>query len=446
MTAPTVTHRFEPRGTARQLLECRAPEVLLSGPAGTGKSRACLEKMHLLALRNPGFRGLIVRKTAVSLSSSALVTFKEHVAAESIAAGHVKWFGGSQEKAACYEYSNGSIINVGGMDKATKVMSTEYDAVYVQEAIELTVTDWESLTTRLRNGKISFQQLMADTNPDTDTHWLKKRAETGSTLMLESRHEDNPVIVGDDGQYTERGASYMASLDALTGVRHARLRKGLWVAAEGQILDDWDPAVHLIDAFRIPAEWTRWWAVDFGYRNPFVCQRWAQDPDGRLYLYAETYRTGRLVEEHAADILAQVSRTGTRADGNVGVRVWKEPKPRAIITDHDAEGRATFEEKIGIPTVAAHKAVKEGIQSVQARLKPHGDGRPRLFVMRGALTYRDPELVTRSLPTCTAEEVGGYVWNASKEEPVKENDHGCDAMRYVVAHVDRGQSKYMRWV
>ena len=441
-----LTHRFVPRGTARRLLECREPEVLLSGPAGTGKSRACLEKMHLLALKNPGFRGLIVRKTLVSLSNSALVTFREHVAAESIAAGHVRWFGGSTEKAACYEYRNGSIINVGGMDKATKVMSTEYDAIYVQEAIELTVTDWESLTTRLRNGKISFQQLMADTNPDTDTHWLKKRADSGSTLMMESRHEDNPVIVGDDGHYTERGAAYMASLDALTGVRHARLRKGLWVAAEGQIYEEWDPAVHLVDSFPVPAEWPRFWAVDFGYRNPFVCQRWAQDPDGRLYLYAETYRTGRLVEEHAADILSQVARLGTKADGNAGVRVWKEPKPRAIVTDHDAEGRATFEDRIGMPTVAAHKAVKEGIQSVQARLKAQRDGRPRLFIMRGALTMRDPELVTRSLPTCTADEVGGYVWNATKEEPVKESDHGMDAMRYVVQYVDRGQSKWIRWV
>jgi len=27
-------------------------EVLLSGPAGTGKSRACLEKVHLMALMN----------------------------------------------------------------------------------------------------------------------------------------------------------------------------------------------------------------------------------------------------------------------------------------------------------------------------------------------------------------------------------------------------------
>jgi phage terminase large subunit len=447
MTAPTVTtHRYRPRGTAQKLMECRAPEVLLSGPAGTGKSRACLEKLHLMALLNPGLRGLIIRKTHVSLGSTALVTFREHVAKESLAAGHVRWYGGSQSEAACFRYTNGSVINVGGMDKATRIMSSEYDVVYVQEAIELTVTDWESITTRLRNGRVSFQQLMADTNPDTGTHWLKQRADSGRTLMLECRHEDNPTIVEDDGSYTVTGAAYMAKLDALTGVRHARLRKGLWVAAEGQIFDGWDPAVHLIDPFRIPAEWTRWWAVDFGFTNPFVLQRWAQDPDGRLFLYAETYLTKRLVEDHAADVLALVTKAGRKEDGNAGHRVWIEPKPRAIITDHDAEGRATFEEKIGLPTVAANKKVKDGIQAVQSRLKNAGDKKPRLFILRDAITRRDPDLVSRALPTCTADEVGGYVWNAAKDEPVKENDHGCDAMRYLVMHVDKGQSKYLRWV
>jgi predicted transcriptional regulator len=39
--------------------------------------------------------------------------------------------------------------------------------------------------------------------------------------------------------------------------------------------------------------------VDFGYTNPFVMQWWAEDPDGRLYLYREIYRTRRLVEDHA---------------------------------------------------------------------------------------------------------------------------------------------------
>lgn len=430
-----LTHTYVPQGSAARLMEDRRAEVLLSGPAGTGKSRACLEKLHMLALLNPGMRGLIVRKTGVSLTSTALVTWQEHVATEAIEAGDVTWYGGSQREAAQYRYSNGSRVMVGGMDKPTKVMSSEYDVIYVQEAIELTETDWESLISRLRNGRISFQQLIADTNPDTPTHWLKVRSDRGQTAMYESRHEENPVYFREDGTTTERGADYMALLDSLTGVRYHRLRRGLWVAAEGVIYEEWDPAVHLVDRRRLPNDWPRYWVVDFGYTNPFVLQRWAQDPDGRLWLYAERYHTKQIVEDHARAVLAEV----TDDDGH-----WREPQPRAIICDHDAEDRATLERHLRRTTTPARKSVSDGIQFVQSRLRPAGDGKPRLFVMRDARHLLDPDLASAKKPTCTAEEVPGYIWQpsldgrANKDAPLKLDDHGMDAMRYMVAQLDSG--------
>ncbi|WP_326646069.1 phage terminase large subunit [Streptosporangium sp. NBC_01755] len=432
-------HVYRPRGAARQIMECRASEVLLSGPAGTGKSRAAMEKLHLMMLLNPGARGLIVRKTLASLGSTGLVTWREHVAKESITAGHVVWYGGSPQEAAAYRYSNGSTIVVGGLDKAQKVMSSEYDVIFVQEAIELTVDDWEALTTRLRNGKISFQQLLADCNPSTPTHWLKARADRGDTVMLHSRHEDNPVLFRPDGTLTMVGRDYIGKLDKLTGVRHHRLRHGRWVAAEGLIYEEWDPAVHLLDRFPIPDSWTRWWSVDFGYTNPFVLQCWAEDPDGRLYLYREIYFTRRLVEDHAKHILRLVAPGGK----------WREPRPRAIVCDHDAEDRATLERHLGMSTVAAKKTVSDGIQAVQSRLKVAGDGRPRLFILRDSVVERDPELEEAKKPACTAEEIVGYVWDNKdgkqpKEVPVKENDHGCDGKRYVVAERDLGSRPRIR--
>lgn len=428
--------RYRPRGAAREVFARREAEILLSGPAGTGKSRACLEKLHMMALKNAGMRGLIVRKTAVSLSSTALVTWREHVVPEALAAGIVRFYGGSPQESAQYKYGNGSVIVVGGMDKATRIMSSEYDVVYVQEAIELTENDWEAILTRLRNGKVSFQQLLADTNPDVPTHWLRKRVDRGQTVCLESRHEDNPILYDDAGTLTARGAAYMEKLDALTGVRYQRLRRGLWVAAEGLIYEEWDPAVHVVDRFDVPDDWPRWWGVDFGFTNPFVWQCWAQDPDGRLFLERELYRTKRLVEDHAADIL-RVTR---------GM-----PAPRGVICDHDAEGRATLERYLGHSTVAAHKAVTEGIQAVSQRLKAAGDGRPRLFVMRDALAERDGELEDAKRPCSTVEEFPGYVWEQHpgkppKETPLKVNDHGMDAARYVVAKLDVGTRPGVRFL
>ncbi len=438
--APTVV-RYEPRGAARQLFACRDGEVLLDGPAGTGKSLAALYRLHLAALQHPGIRCLVARKTAVSLGSTTLVTFEEQVAKAALAERVVRWFGGSPKEAAAYRYTNGSKIVVGGLDKPEKVLSSEYDLIFVDEATELTVTDWETLSTRLRHGRLPWQQQIAACNPAHPQHWMNERADAGLMTRLISRHVDNPAYVNADGSFTARGVGYMAKLQALTGVRRLRLYDGKWAAAEGIIYDGWDPVVHLIDHFAPPLQWERWWGVDFGYTNPQVTQCFAEDPDGRLFLYREWYHTRKTVDQHAADILAVVAPGGR----------WVEPRPRAVVCDHDAEGRAVLERELGLSTTPAHKAVTEGIQAVQARLRPAGDGRPRLFVMRDVLVSRDADLVEGKRPACTAEEIPGYVWAVKpgaagglKEEPVKADDHGLDALRYVVAERDFGRQPRYR--
>lgn len=452
LTTPrtVVRHVYEPWGAAKSLFHYRGKEVLLSGPAGTGKTRACLEKLHLMALKNPGMRGLILRKVAADLSSTALVTWKEHVAREALELGLCVYQGQTREKAAGYLYTNGSFIAVGGLNDPNRIMSSEYDVIYVQEATELSITDWEKANSRLRNGKVSFQQLIADTNPDVPTHWLKQRADAGTVALFESRHKDNPRIYRRDGTLTEYGADYMGRLDSLTGVRLARLRDGKWVATDGQVYEGYDAAVHspsLADiaalyggwtdtrlcAAGLPWHWRRWWSIDFGFTNPTVIQRWAEDDDGRLYLYAEQYQTQRLVEDHVADLRKLVFDDKDQE---------LEPEAWAIICDHDAEDRATFRKHYGRGTVSAVKWVKPGIQAVQSRLKVAKDGRPRLYLLRGALYRLDQSLRDAGKPACTLDEIGSYVWDqqegkVSKDVPVKENDHGMDAMRYVVARVDR---------
>lgn len=473
-----LVHTYQPRGAALEVLRFRDAEVILSGPAGTGKSRACLEKMHLVALRNKDFRGLMVRKTMKSLTESGLVTFQRYVAGESILAGHVKWYGGSMRAAAAWQYAKGAEILCGGMDKPSKIMSTEYDIVYVQEATDLTRDDWEAILSRLRNGGLTYAQIIADCNPSTPFHWIKKRAEDGMLTMLESRHEDNPLYFEENRQMTKAGRDYIVGkLERLSGPRLQRMRYGKWVAAEGQIYEEWDDAVHLVvrkdvapgykgkrDRYGIPMEWPRYWAIDFGYTNPFVCQRWAEDPDGRLWMYAETYHTQRLVEDHARAILREVTKT-TRVNTDeenldpvkalaAGARAWREPIPQAVICDHDAEGRATWEKHSGLATTAAMKDKEPGIQAVQARLRVAGDGKPRLFMLRDARTERDQGLVDAAKPTCTVEEWAGYVRRKPPqsgqlagvplEEPLDVDNHGMDASRYLVVHRDGGAGYELR--
>ncbi len=448
----TLRHIYKPRGGCLDIMHAREGEVLISGPAGTGKSRGCLEKIHLMCLQNPGLRAGIFRKTLSSLGSTALVTWRRFVIAEAMAAGDVIYFGGSAQEAPQYRYTNGSTVTIGGMNHPERIMSSEYDIIYVQEATELTIDDLEAIVTRLRNWRVSFQQLLMDCNPAGEKHWLKQRANAGTTRLVESRHEDNPVLFDDDGKLTEKGKDYIGKLDKLTGVRLQRLRYGKWVSAEGVIYEEFDPAYHILqwtydadgNRLPLPPEWSRYWVIDFGIVHPFVCKWYAEDEDGTLYMYREWYMSDRTVEENTKAIMSLVTReeTITLSTGQTKEVVkWLEPEPTAVICDHDLQARRTFEKLTGLGTVAAKKDVFEGIDLTKQRWRINENGDARLYYMEDALVERDERLAAIMHPVSSPEEITGYVWKKdaqgkTKQEPIKEFDDGMDCDRYIVMYRD----------
>lgn len=375
-----------------------------------------------------------MRKTRESLTESALLTFEDHV----LGSGHPLTYGPARASRKAYTYPNGSEIVVGGLksygkDQSAKIMSTEYDLIYCQEAIELTEAEWEDLTTRLRNDRVDFQQIIGDTNPSFPTHWLKQRCERGQCLLIESRHTDNPRLWDLQAQdWTIKGKEYLAKLDALTGPRKDRLRHGRWVQAEGVIYPEFDRSVHLVDKLPgtakrvlVSEDWRKYRAIDFGYTEPFACLWGALDGDGRLYVYRQIYHTQRTVKRHSADI----------NEASQGEHY------RASLADHDAEDRATLAEN-GIRTKAARKAVSRGLEKVRERLVPAGDGRPRLYILKDCLIEIDHSLGEAGLPWSLEQEFDSYIWATGKgsDKPVKEHDHGLDALRYMIMELDGGQS------
>ena len=412
---------YTSQGELTKLFEMQQDEILISGPAGTGKSRACLQRLDGFALQYNESRHLIVRKTKTSMAESALLTYERDV----MGFEHPIVQGAQRRYRQQYRYPNGSEIIISGMDKPTKIMSTEFDSIYVQEAIELIEEDWESLTTRLRNGRMPFQQIISDTNPGSPTHWLKQRADIGTTELIASTHEDNPVLWDmRKAAWTERGEKYIERLNNLTGARKQRLRFGRWVQAEGVVYEDYNPAIHLIDRFDIPDDWRKFRVIDFGFNHPFVCQWWAINPDGDMFRYREIYMSGRTVANHSARI-KELS-TGERFESTV--------------CDHDAEDRETLREN-GIRNIPAKKDVSVGIDKLTERLLINPvTNKPRIFFMRDSLVELDRDLYERKAPTSTEQEFDGYIWRdlTNKEEPVKDNDHGMDATRYAVMYADKG--------
>jgi hypothetical protein len=409
---------YEPRGAALALWKCKAPEVVLAGPAQTGKTYGCCQKLNALLWKYAGAQAVMVRHEYKTLIPTVYQTFRKVLGPDS----PVKAHGG--EHPQWLDYPNGSRLWLAGLDNPGKALSSDRDFVYVNQAEEIDLEAWGVLCSRAtgRAGNSPYPQVMGDCNPGPPWHWVKGREREGRLVVLESRHEDNPTLYA-RGEWTVLGRQTLATLDALPGVLRDRLRYGRWVAAEGTVYG-FDARLHLISA-PCPPLLRRIRSIDFGYTNPFVCQWWGVDGDGRMYLYRELYHTGRTVAEHAA--LVNALSAGEAIE--------------ATVADHDAEDRATLL-LAGIGTVPADKAVSPGVQAVEARLAAAGDGRPRLFVVKNCLVERDESLAAARKPVCTEDEFSAYSWpkDASgkpvKESPVKVNDHGMDAMRYAVRYVD----------
>jgi hypothetical protein len=418
-----------------QNAECynsRESEVLLAGPAGTGKSFVLLAKVLTLLGKYPGCRILFCRGTRTSLTQSGLVTFEEKILGPKhpvLMKNPVK-----RRVRQSYEFDNGSELVVAGLDDPGKTLSSEYDACYIQEATEegITLDVYETLLRSLRNGKTPFTQLMSDCNPTSPVSFLWRRQHAGVLKMYSSTHKDNPMMWDRQrGEWTEAGRAYLANLERMSGPRRKRFLEGLWVVAEGLVFSEYNPGVHLLPhGWRCPPDWRRVWSIDWGKNAPSVLQVWAVDPDARMHLVREVYKP----RQRGSDL----GRAGRRL-----IDVDGEPEPLAVVCDHDDEKKSTFEAESHLSLTFADKTDRDaGFGQVSDRLDLANDDRPRLYFARDARRHEPDEgLLNEGKPTCTLDEIVGYVWDtknaaSGKDEPIAFNDHGMDAMRYAVRHVD----------
>lgn len=405
---------YRPVGAILTMFRAREREVVVEGPADTGKSRGCIEKVHGCCEKYPGARWAFVRKTRKSLTTTACVTYERWVRPDG--ASHL-W--GDQE----YRYPNGSRIYLLGMDDPNKVQSMELDGAFVQQAEELDVDDWE-IVSKCVTGRGAVQpyvQLLADMNPTFPDFHLYKREAAGNVRFIQVRHEDNPSIT------PER----IAALDALTGHRYKRLRLGLRVAAEGMFFTEWDPEVHLVDPFPIPAHWTRWTATDYGFADPFAHYAFARAPDKprSIYVFREIYAKGLRAEDQAALITKRIR--SEREDLGITdpkVRLYaRHAGDPSMFNKRNEANLPSFAEiyrAAGVALEPAGNNRKQGWGVVRDALAWSAAKPPRLRVFRG----RCPNL-ERTLPAMVHDPLDPEDL-ADKVNNAKTEDHPCDALRY----------------
>jgi phage terminase large subunit len=386
---------IELRCDCRKLFSSTEHECILAGPADTGKTFACCLKAHVICALIPKVQGVIVRKTYKALAETVLQTFIRLIAGQG-----VQILGGSTPSR--FIYPNGSVIWVIGMDDPGKVLSSERDFIYVNQCEELTLADWEMLTTRCsgRAAVVEFPQIFGDCNPAGSRHWILERAASGKLRLLNATHRDNPELYDESGNVTQDGRRRLAVLENLTGVRRARLYEGKWVTAEGTVYEMFDVNIHQLTRNR--EEMKRWLlAIDEGYTHPAVILMVGEDSDGRWHVFKEFYKRG----------VMQANVVATAKEWALSLR------SPLLAVDASAAGLIADLRAAGMNAVGGKGRVLDGIQAIQNRLKVQGDGKPRLTVD----------------PACEnlINEFQSYVWRPEKDVPVKEFDHALDALRYL---------------
>jgi hypothetical protein len=306
-----------PRWTAQPGPQARfvaAPEfeVIYGGARGGGKTDAALGDFARHARRWRGAaQGLMVRRTRSSLEPT-IGRAREIYAREG-----ATWV----QSRGCFEWPSGARLAMRHMANdhdAALYQGHGYSRVYVEELTQFPRSDAvDKLKATLRSAAGAPCAFRATCNPGGPGHaWVKQRyIDAGDARVVEAiknprggedlqtqrlfipaKLDDNPALIGQDPDYAARLAKSGSELLVRAWL------DGDWSVIMGAFFDGWS-ARNIIKPFRIPEDWTRFIAFDWGLSAPFSVGWWAvvsetislptyRLPRGALVRYREWYGVG----------------------------------------------------------------------------------------------------------------------------------------------------------
>ncbi len=286
-----------------RFMNAKEDEILFGGAAGGGKSFGQLADALQYALRYPGSRQLLLRRTLPELENSLIRT------ALTVYPSSLFRYVSSRHTGT---FSNGSILDFGYCDSERDVIryqSVEYDVIRFDELTHFTERMYLYLMSRLRGATPYPRQMKSTTNPGGIGHdWVKRRFvdpappdtpiedEWGSRRFIPAKVADNQFLTEGDPDYVKR-------LMRLPEQERRALLEGDWDLCEGRFFTRWNRAIHVVEPFVIPDHWRIWFAMDYGldmFAGLFV----AEDEQGFFYVFRELYEEGLIVSEAAKRIRA----------------------------------------------------------------------------------------------------------------------------------------------
>lgn len=316
-------------GPQTAFLACGNRESLYGGAAGGGKSDALLaaavryadqpDHNAILFRRSyPELRNLIRRSLQVYPFIGGVYNRAQHEWRFPSGAALIFRFIASEDDVYAYQ---GDAFTFIGWDELTQFPGDFTD----EETGETYNSAYVYMLSRLRRGRDSKIRLMvrATCNPGgVGHHWVKARFainDAGDPSLVKdertglhrsffpARISHNPHLAGGE---------YERTLDAMSSAKRKALKDGRWDIFAGAMFSDWNPRIHIVDPFPIPAHWPRWRGADDGFSAPACCVWLAENPDTKqIVAFNELYKA-RMTANIFADRVKELDRrqVGTVAE------------------------------------------------------------------------------------------------------------------------------------
>ncbi len=421
------------RPSAKQLefLRSLTKYVAFGGARGGGKSWAVRYKAALLALRYPGIKIMIVRRTYPELRANHIVQLREalHGVASYREVSKELTFprrGGREGSVIMFRYAQ----NVADLDK---YQGTECDVLFLDEATQLTEEQYDRFKATVRGVNGFPKRIYLTCNPGGVGHaWVKRLfvdrvykpdEDPAEYSFIRSRVTDNPALMQSD-------PDYIRQLESLPPKLRKAWLDGDWDIYEGQFFEEFADRpdrylartyTHVIEPFEVPGSWTVYRSFDWGYARPFSCGWWAVDHDGVAYrileLYGCTGTPNEGVKWTADRVFAEIHRIETE-------HRWL--KGRHIIGVADpAIWNAEYGESIA-ETAARHQVYFDkgdherigGWMQVHYRLAFDEQGFPMMYVFKNCKAF------IRTIPLLQYDE------HKPEDLDTDGEDHVADEVRY----------------
>ena len=145
---------------------------IIVGGAASGKSYDTAEKVLYKLLAEPGHRFLIVRKVGRTLKHSVWDLLNSIISNWDM----TSLFRTNKTDLSIFCKVNKNEILFTGLDDVEKLKSVYgITDIWIEEASEITETDFNQLDLRLRGHTKYKKQITLTLNPIAITHWIKKR-------------------------------------------------------------------------------------------------------------------------------------------------------------------------------------------------------------------------------------------------------------------------------